>query len=100
MQVVCVLNRVGLIFSYDLEKLMDWDKEWPRVPVSWLSLWCGADVVTGGHLAGVVSSSFSTVLCFSLPTLQSEKRIAKVNGNHTPSSRGGELSPTSRRRSS
>lgn len=58
-------------------------------------VWCGADVVTGGHLAEVASASFSTVLRFSLPTLQSEKRIAKVSGNHTPSSRSGELSPAS-----
>lgn len=57
-----------------------------------------ADVVTSSHLAEVVSASFSTVLCFSLPTLQSENRITKVNGNHTPSSRSGELSPTSWRK--
>lgn len=68
---------------------MDWNAGCPRVPVSWLCLWCGDDIVTGGHLVEleVVSVSFSTVGCFSLPTLQSEKRITKVSGNHTPSSR-------------
>lgn len=56
-----------------------------------------ADVVPGGHLAEVVSISFSTVRSFSHPTLQSEKRVIKVSGNHTLSSRSEEVSPALQR---
>lgn len=44
-----------------------------------------------------MSISFSTVRSFSLPTLQSEKRVTKVSGNHTPSSGSEEVSPTFQR---